>query len=236
MNWSTTVFLAHASEDKPFVRRLYSSLQENGLTPWLDEEDLEPGVKWDDVIVEAIKKSRFFVACLSKNSITKDGYVQKELRIALSTLEQKAPDSIYFIPALIEDIDLPNITVSTVKLSDYQAVKIFTEKGLRRLIETLKKQVSIFEEVKLRENPILEVVRAEIRKGSTEAALRNLIAITRKSDTDFYNSVLMLSNRFNQLHSQNVLGLINQEEFAMESNKIVFSILQILSMIDKSNS
>jgi len=95
MNWNKTIFLAHASEDKEYVRRLYKELKDNGLEPWLDEVNLLPGVRWDDEIKEAIKKSRFFLACLSKHSVSKNGYVQKELRTALAELEQKSFNSIY---------------------------------------------------------------------------------------------------------------------------------------------
>lgn len=146
MNWNRVIFLAHASEDKERVRKLHGKLKQNGLEPWLDEEDLMPGVKWDDKIKEAIKKARFFMACLSKFSVSKNGYVQKDLRLALNELEQKSPDVIYFIPALIDDVELPNITVGTIALRDYQAVKIFDDEGLSRLIDHLKRQANVISE------------------------------------------------------------------------------------------
>lgn len=39
------VFLAHKSEDKPQVRIIYKRLIEMGLKPWLDEEEILPGVQ-----------------------------------------------------------------------------------------------------------------------------------------------------------------------------------------------
>ncbi|MCB9354575.1 MAG: toll/interleukin-1 receptor domain-containing protein [Lewinellaceae bacterium] len=54
------IFLAHASEDKIAVRKLYRKLKENGLEPWLDEENLHPGVRWDDEIKKAIKIQEYF--------------------------------------------------------------------------------------------------------------------------------------------------------------------------------
>ena len=78
MNWNKSIFLAHANEDKPLVRKIYKRLQSAGLDPWMDEESLDPGDKWDDVAKEAIKKARFFMACISSNSIGKNGYIQKE--------------------------------------------------------------------------------------------------------------------------------------------------------------
>jgi len=40
------VFLCHNSKDKPTVRRLATLLSERGVRPWLDEDELRPGVPW----------------------------------------------------------------------------------------------------------------------------------------------------------------------------------------------
>lgn len=134
------IFLAHASEDKPFARSLYKKLKQEGLFPWLDEENLSPGVEWDDEIKRVIKKSKYFVALISKNSVGKDGYVQRELRLALSELERKAPGTRYFIPALIHDIPLPEINVGTISLNSYQAARLYEDDGVEKLIDTLREK------------------------------------------------------------------------------------------------
>ena len=41
------VFLCHASVDKPAVRALKTRLSEDGVTSWLDEEQLLPGQDWE---------------------------------------------------------------------------------------------------------------------------------------------------------------------------------------------
>lgn len=233
MNWDKTIFLAHANEDKPYIRKLYKKLKDNGLEPWLDEEDLMPGAKWDDKIEEAIKNARFFLACLSAHSISKNGYVQKELRMALRELERKTPGAIYFIPALIEDIELPNITVGTISLKDYQAAKIFDEEGLQKLIKSLKQHINIIEEVKSRENPTFSKLRQAIFEGQTETALRLLIEYVKNRNDDMYNSVLLLSSRYSDLSKQNMLGLITLEKHATEKNRIVFSILEIIKILEE---
>jgi TIR domain len=40
------IFLAHAKEDKKYVRDLYAKLKGLGFSPWLDEKDLLPGQNW----------------------------------------------------------------------------------------------------------------------------------------------------------------------------------------------
>lgn len=48
------VFLAHSSKDKPLIRRIYRKLADLGLRPWLDEEEIAPGTKFQDEIQQAI--------------------------------------------------------------------------------------------------------------------------------------------------------------------------------------
>lgn len=233
MSWNKTIFLAHASEDKEYVRELYRKLKENGLEPWLDEIDLTPGVRWDDKIKEAIKKSRFFLACLSKNSVSKNGYVQKELRVALSELEQKSFNTLYFIPTLIEDIDLPNITVGTINLKDYQAAKLFEKNGLERLIDILKKGINVFDEVKKQERPDFDAIRNYISEGEIETSLRLLIDYVKNRDADLYNNFVLISSRFSNLKNDNILGIISHEKYSIENNKIVYSILETIKLLEK---
>ena len=232
MNWEKTVFLAHASEDKPFVRKLYKTLKENGFSPWLDEVDLLPGVKWDTEILNVIKKSKFFIACISKNSITKDGYIQKELRTALSVFEQKAPNSIYLIPALIDNVEIPEIKVGTVSLADYHASKLYDDHGFQRLISSLKKYSNVVEEIKRHESPKFDKIREEISNGNTDTSIRLLTEYVKKNEPDYQNNITLVASRFSQLRNQNVLGLISQENYAMESNKIVYSILEMIKYLD----
>ncbi|MBT8367680.1 MAG: toll/interleukin-1 receptor domain-containing protein, partial [Deltaproteobacteria bacterium] len=48
------VFLCHNSEDKPEIRKIARQLTENGIKPWLDENQIQPGELWQNVLVEKI--------------------------------------------------------------------------------------------------------------------------------------------------------------------------------------
>jgi len=122
-DWDKTIFLGHAREDKTKVHAIYKELVEIGLHPWLDIESLKPGENWDSSIREAIARSSIFLACLSRHSIDKNGYVQKELRLALSELEKKAFNCAYFYPLMLDSSEIPSIRVGTVDLADYHAVR-----------------------------------------------------------------------------------------------------------------
>ncbi|MEN2284454.1 TIR domain-containing protein [Algoriphagus sp. SE2] len=236
MNWNKTIFLAHASEDKPQVRKLYKTLKENGLDPWLDEENLLPGVKWDDKIKEAIKNSRFFMACISAQSVSKNGYIQKELRLALEELERKVPDLIYFIPVLMEDVELPNITVNTIKLSDYQASKIFNNSDLQKLIIHLRKQADIIEEVKRKENPIFKNLRSVISEGKVDTALSILRKYIQERDDYMINEIVLTTAKFNNFKNQNMMGLISHEQFTLENNRVLYSMLEMIKQLEEKEN
>jgi hypothetical protein len=101
------VFLCHATKDKPAIRALYRHLAAEGADVWLDEEKLLPGQNWQDEISRAVKESDVVIICLSHNSITKEGYVQKEIKYALDTAEEKPEGTIYIIPVKLEDCVVP---------------------------------------------------------------------------------------------------------------------------------
>ncbi|MBL0347539.1 TIR domain-containing protein [Candidatus Villigracilis affinis] len=98
------VFLCHASEDKASVRKLYNLLAaEKWINPWLDEENLLPGQDFDLEIYKATRDADAIIICLSKISVTKEGYVNKEIRRALDIAQEKTEGAIYVIPLRLDD-------------------------------------------------------------------------------------------------------------------------------------
>jgi formylglycine-generating enzyme required for sulfatase activity len=104
-----SVFLCHAREDKPKVRELYAHLNsEAWIDPWLDEEKLLPGQEWNLEIVTAIRKAHVIIVCLSSQSVVKEGYVQKEINHALDVSEEMPERTIFIIPLLFDECDVPS--------------------------------------------------------------------------------------------------------------------------------
>ena len=102
------VFLCHASQDKPAVRELYQRLGAEGwIDPWLDEEKLLPGQDWDLEIEKAVEAADVVIVCVSNRSVTKEGYVQKEIRKVLDIALEKPEETIFIIPLRFEDCELP---------------------------------------------------------------------------------------------------------------------------------
>ena len=123
------IFLAHAREDKPQIRKLYADLKARGLDPWLDEFDLMPGQIWKVEIPKAISQAGMFLACLSSRSVEKIGYVQNEFRLALSAFGERPPGSIYLIPIRLDDCDVPDLQIPDrgLGLKDIQWVDLWQE-------------------------------------------------------------------------------------------------------------
>lgn len=75
------VFPCHTSQDKPIVREIYMRLLKYyHVEPWLNEKKILPGQDWELEIRKAIRESDLVITCLSNNAITKEGFIQKEIR------------------------------------------------------------------------------------------------------------------------------------------------------------
>lgn len=133
------LFLAHASEDKEQVKAIYHRLKDSGFEPWLDEYDLLPGQNWRVEIPKVIRESDIFIACLSKNSVTKQGYVQKEFRLALDACAEKPAETIYLIPLKLDDSEVPNLQIPQlgINLRDYHWLNYWEGNGFENLLRSL---------------------------------------------------------------------------------------------------
>lgn len=126
------VFLCHASADKPKVRELYRYLRRRGVKPWLDEVDLVGGQDWQVEIPKALATSDAIIICLTKNSVDKEGYIQKEIRYALDKALELPEGRIFLIPVRYEECEVP------FSLRRYQWVDLFDEAGYNRMMRALK--------------------------------------------------------------------------------------------------
>lgn len=120
------VFLCHAKEDSKQVEELYYLLQDEGLDPWFDKENLVVGDRWEDEIYQAIEKSDFFAICLSKTSVNKTGFIQKEIRTAVNEYQRRPQGVAYLLPVKLENCEVPEIKLdSNTRLADLQWIDVF---------------------------------------------------------------------------------------------------------------
>lgn len=104
-----SIFLCYAREDEEKTSKVYDALKKRGHKPWMDKRELVAGQDWELEIRRAIEQSQYFVALLSKKSVGKRGFVQKEIRFALDVLGEIPLGQIYFIPLRLEPCEVPQV-------------------------------------------------------------------------------------------------------------------------------
>ena len=121
------VFISYAHEDFDKASELYQYLRSVGCSPWMDKADLLGGQDWRFEIERAIRECDFFLLLMSTRSVTKRGFVQKEMRIALEILDEMPESQIYLIPAALEPVEVPP------SISRRHWIDLASDEGLVRL-------------------------------------------------------------------------------------------------------
>jgi hypothetical protein len=106
------------------------------LDPWLDEENLLPGQDWNYEISRAVRDSDVVLVCLSENSVSKTGYVQREIKVALDVADEQPEGAIFIIPVKLEECVVPD------RLSTWQWVNLEDTGGYERLVAALMRRAA----------------------------------------------------------------------------------------------
>jgi len=101
------------------------------MDPWLDDVKLSPGQRWKTEIPKALYASDAVIVFLSTNSITKEGFVQREMKFALDKMLEMPEEKIFLIPARLEECEVPD------SLKGYEWVDLFQKNWNRRLMLSL---------------------------------------------------------------------------------------------------
>jgi hypothetical protein len=126
------VFLCHSSADKASVRRLARILSAGGAEPWLDEEQLIAGQDWRRAIPTAVEQSDVVLVCLSRDAVSREGYLRDEIAFVLTVAERRPEGEIFLIPLLLEPCDVPD------RLARWHWVSLAEGEGMSRLHRALR--------------------------------------------------------------------------------------------------
>jgi HEAT repeat protein len=136
------VFISYVRENSEVVDRLAYELTAHGVTVWLDRNNIEPGARWADAIKKAIRSGKFFIACFSQESNTRDRtYMREELTLAIEELRLRPSDRIWFIPVLLNDTAIASQRISAIEeLSDVNVVKLHEDwnNGINLMLRVLE--------------------------------------------------------------------------------------------------
>jgi hypothetical protein len=130
------LFLSYASEDVEPVTFLYESLRRAGCEPWMDRRDILPGEDWSRCIWRAIHNADFIIVCLSPRSVSKRGYVQREIKEALDLWKERLEDDIFVVPVKLVECAVPDA------LARFQWVEMFQSDGLERVLRAIQRSFS----------------------------------------------------------------------------------------------
>ena len=100
------VFISHNGCDKPAVRDLKQRLLDCRLTVWLDEDELQPGIPWQNLLEEGIKNSASVAVFVGRDGL--GPWEDEEMRAVLSlAVKDKRPVIPVLLPGAPAQPNLP---------------------------------------------------------------------------------------------------------------------------------
>ncbi len=186
------VFISYAKEDKSTAEKLFDFLTLYRYEPWLDKKKLLPGQDWNTEIRLALKTADFIVLLLSKTSVAKRGFVQREFKLALEYCEEKLDSDIYIIPCKIDDCEVPD------KLSKFQWAELNSPDSFELILGSLNLQRKKYEDserLKIAANTTFKFNEIEIKKIVGDKPKSNIDIVYPKF-VDVNNEDLRLLNTY----------------------------------------
>ncbi len=126
-----SLFVCHASEDKPFVDRLVSDLDRRAMFAWYDKREILVGESIVERINSALKAADFLIAVMSPRSVSKPWVVRE---MSSSLMRQLSNQGIKILPVLLEACDVPSL-LADLKYADFSGS---FDKGMIDLVAAIR--------------------------------------------------------------------------------------------------
>jgi TIR domain len=141
------VFISYSRCDQEVVDRIAKRLRAQGLTVWVDRDDIQPGQRWKPAIKEAIRNGAAFLACFSQESLSlQRSYMNEELVQAIEEIRIRSRDQKWFFPLRIDECQIPDLAIGGGEsLSDLHHLDLFPneEHSFQKLVESILPNVHI---------------------------------------------------------------------------------------------
>lgn len=179
------VFISYVREDEAIAQKIHDYLKAEGHDIWIDQEKLIPGQDWKQEIQKAINSNDVFIACLSSNSIKKQGYSHKELKTALDFADQKPEGEIYIIPIRLDECEIP------LSLQNKHCVDYFKKDSMKNILRAITS--------KEKEG------KAPIKKRASNEVIHASF-IKENINSIIFNSRLLCEDKYPQIATQKALA------------------------------
>ena len=130
-------FISYVRQNQEAANKLYHDLISRGIRAWFARNDINPGVRWQQAIREAIQDGASFIACFSKEYNDRDTtYMNEELTVATDVLRQQhhTSDKAWFIPVKLNECEIPDRGIGGGEtFKDFQYVELTFLKIVRTL-------------------------------------------------------------------------------------------------------
>ncbi|MEP4034911.1 ClpXP protease specificity-enhancing factor SspB [Pseudophaeobacter sp.] len=130
-----TIFISYAREDRVFASQISNKLDDAGVEHWIDTKSIKPGQDWKREISIGLRSASHILLLISENSISKRGYVQREIKEALEFLKEVPTGDVFIIPVRLEPCEPHDL-----ELRDLNWFDLFPDinRGIFNLIGYLK--------------------------------------------------------------------------------------------------
>lgn len=127
----TMVFVSYAKEDEDAVTKVVKELGRYCIVPWFDKFLLLPGDEWERRIEEAIEKCDYFLLFLSAGTIRRNGYKNREFRLAENEASRRSPGTRFIVPILLDDCEPPR------ELNSFHWLRTSDDDWMKRLLRSI---------------------------------------------------------------------------------------------------
>jgi NDP-sugar pyrophosphorylase family protein len=128
-----SVFLSHASADKPSVRQLAADLRAAGVDVWLDEAEISVGAPIPKSIQEGLTQSDYLAVWLTRQAVA-SGWVEREWQAQI--FNEIEEGRVIVLPLLAETCEIPTL-LRNKRYADFRGNY---SAGLADLLRSLRSQ------------------------------------------------------------------------------------------------
>jgi isopentenyl diphosphate isomerase/L-lactate dehydrogenase-like FMN-dependent dehydrogenase len=129
------VFIMYNHADRAAAQELVQKLKASGYNPWFDADEIAPGQKIAETIVDGISQSAVAILLVSKNLNLEKSILGEELKVALATMTSKDESFSPVIPIKLDEAEVPQ-ALAGIHWIDMRGKESFEklEKGLKRVL------------------------------------------------------------------------------------------------------